>query len=121
MQQSASSIDVNFLSTMHDTNSGHLLPAAKKAFEEDKSISSKLVLLDLELNCLSNCNYTEIEKLKKGFENQGEQFASRIVDSIVGQFLNYNTCDISLRQKLCALCGLSQQKSLIATQRNLLS
>ena len=48
-------------------NSEHLLLAAKKAFEEDNSISSKLVLLDLELNCLNICNYTEIKGLKKEY------------------------------------------------------
>ncbi len=102
-------------------NSEYLLPAARKAFECDESISSKLVLLDLQLNCLNRCNYSEIESMKRAFDSQNEKFASRIVDSIVGHYLNYNRCDNSLRARLCSLCGLSQQQSLIATQRNLLN
>lgn len=102
-------------------NSEYLLPAAKKTFEDDISISSKLVLLDLKLNCLNHCNFSEIQNLKKEFDTHNEKFASRIVDSIVGYYLNYNRCDHVLRAKLCTLCGLSQQQALIATQRNLLN
>lgn len=102
-------------------NSDLLLPAAKKALEGDSSISSKLVLLDLKLNCLKHCEYSEIEKLKKEFEANNEKFALKIIDSIVGEFLNYTKCDHVLRAKLCSLCGLPQRESLIATQRNLLN
>lgn len=35
-------------------NSEHLLLAATKSLESDNSISSKLVLLDLKLNCLNH-------------------------------------------------------------------
>lgn len=100
-------------------NSEHLLPAATKSFERDKSISSKLVLLDLKLNCLKICNYKEIQSLKKDFDTYNEKFASRILDSIVGYYLNFNRCDHALRSKLCSLCGLSQRQSFITTQRNL--
>ena len=102
-------------------NSEHLLPAVKKTFESDESISSKLVLLDVKLNCLNKCNYPEIQNLKKSLDSNNERFASRIVDSIVGYYLNYNRCDRKLREKLCSLCGLSMQQALIATQRNLLN
>lgn len=102
-------------------NSDLLLPAAKKALEGDSSISSKLVLLDLKLNCLKHCEYSEIEKLKKEFEANNEKFALKIIDSIVGEYLNYTKCDHVLRAKLCSLCGLPQRESLIATQRNLLN
>lgn len=102
-------------------NSKHLLPAAKNSFENDNAISSKLILLDLKLNCLHLCNYDEIRKLKKDLDSRKEMLSSRIVDSIVGYYLNYNTCDHDLRAKLCSLCGLSQQLSLIAAQRNLLN
>ena len=102
-------------------NSEHLLPAVKKTFESDESISSKLVLLDVKLNCLNKCNYLEIQNLKKSLDSNNERFASRIVDSIVGYYLNYNRCDRKLREKLCSLCGLSMQQALIATQRNLLN
>lgn len=53
-----------------------------------------------------------------GYNLQNEKFASRIVDSIVGYYLNYHRCDYSLRAKLCSLCGLSQQQTLIASQQN---
>ena len=101
-------------------NSSHLLKAAQISFNQDSSISSKLVLLDLKLNCLNTCDYSEISGMKKEFDSKGERFASRILDSIVGQYLNYNRCDNQLRSRLCSLCGLSQQNSLLATERNLL-
>ena len=102
-------------------NSEHLLPAATQSYKEANSISSKLVLLDLKLNCLNRCNYQEIQQLKKSFTDSNETFASRIMDSIVGYYLNYHTCDHSLRDKLCSLCGLSQQQMIIAPKRNLLN
>lgn len=102
-------------------NSEHLLLAATKSFESDKSISSKLVLPDLKLNCLKKCNYEEIQRLRNDFDKHDEKFASRILDSIVGYYLNYNMCDHTLRSKLCSLCGLSQRDNFISQQRNMLN
>lgn len=102
-------------------NSKYLLTAANMTLGSDSSISSKLILLDLKLNCLKHCEYSEIEKLKKEFDTNNEKFASKIIDSIVGEYLNYTKCDYVLRAKLCSLCELPQQKSLIATQCNLLN
>ena len=102
-------------------NSDHLLPAAKASLEKDQSVSSKLVLLDLKLNCLKKCNYPEIQDFRKQLVSNNEEFAIRIVDSIVAQYLNFNNCNHELRAKLCALCGYSQQNSLISSQRNLLN
>lgn len=101
--------------------SEHLLCAAEKALTTDSSISSKLVLMDLKLNCLNKVDYNEIYNLKKAFDRGNEQFASRILDSLVGYFLNYNYCDHALRAKLCALCGFSEQQQLISTHANLLN
>ncbi len=102
-------------------NSEQLLLAATQALEGDDSISSKLVLLDLKLNCLNHFSFGEIQHLKRQLDAENEVVASRIVDSIVGQYLNYNRCDPSLRSKLCSLCGLSQQQTLIASKLNLLN
>lgn len=102
-------------------NSEQLLIAATQALENDDSVSSKLVLLDLKLNCLNHFSFGEVESLKKRLERDNEVVASGIVDSIVGQYLNFNKCDQSLRSKLCSLCGLSQQQVLIASQQNLLN
>lgn len=101
--------------------SEHLLSASTKALTVDPSISSKLVLMDLKLNCLNKVDYNEIYNLKKSFDGGNERFASRILDSIIGYFLNYNNCDHALRAKLCALCGFSEQKQLISTHANLLN
>lgn len=102
-------------------NSEHLLLAATKSLESDNSISSKLVLLDLKLNCLNHFSFGEVQSLKRELDATNELFASRIVDSIVGQYLNFNRCDHSLRSRLCSLCGLSQQQALIASQQNMLN
>lgn len=101
-------------------NSEHLLLAAETSLEKDKSISSRLVLLDLKLNCLKKCDYNEIQILKKQLDDNKEEFASRIVDSIVGAYLNYNKCFYKTRAKLCTLCGYSQQNTLISSSQNLL-
>ncbi len=102
-------------------DSKNLLPAAQKSFENNEAISAKLVLLDLKMNCLHNFSFIEVQSLKKDLDEHNELFASRIVDSIVGYYLNYNSCSHSLRSQLCALCGLSQQQALIASQRNVLN
>ena len=102
-------------------NSEHLLLAAQKTFSEDDSISSKLILADLKMNCLNKFSYDEIQGLKKSFDSSNEMFASRILDSIIGQYLNYNKCDRGLRARLCSLCGFSEQQALLAQQKNLLN
>lgn len=102
-------------------NSEHLLPASSKALTEAPSISSKLILIDLKLNCLNKVDFNEIRTLKKFFDDNNERFASRILDSIVGYYLNYHKCDHSLRTRLCSLCGLSEHRQLISTQANLLN
>jgi hypothetical protein len=101
-------------------NSEHLLPAAQKTFEADESISSKLILADLKMNCINKFSYDEIHSLKGIFESSNEMFASRILDSIIGHYLNYNKCDHSLRTRLCSLCGFSEQQAILAQQKNLL-
>lgn len=98
-----------------------LLPAAEKTFKEDSSISAKLIYLDLKMNCLGRADFEEIKNLSDLLEKNNERFASKILDSIVGSFLNYKDCDYRLRQKLCTLCGFSNDKVLIASKRNLLS
>lgn len=110
IHQIASSID-----------SPYLLSAAEKTFENDPSISSKLILLDLKLNCLKKVNFAEINHLKKEFDDSNEKFASRILDSIVGQYLSFNRCNYSLRSRLCSLCGFSERETLKASQQELLS
>lgn len=102
-------------------NSEHLLPAAQKTFTEDDSISSKLILADLKMNCLNKFSYDEIQSLKKTFESSNEMFASRILDSIIGHYLNYNKCDHGLRTKFCNLCGFSEQETILAQHKNLLN
>lgn len=99
-------------------NSKHILPAAKHSFENDTTISSKLILADLEMNCLEKFSYSEIQNLKKFFEESKETFASRILDSIIAYYLNYHKCDHVLRSKLCSLCGLSENKVFLLQQGN---
>ncbi len=100
-------------------NSEFLLEAATHTFNNDETVSSKLVLLDLKLNCLKSVNYVEIKRLKESFDDANEKFASRIVDSIVGHYLNYNKCNYDLRAKLCQLCGFSDKDTLINNKKML--
>ena len=102
-------------------NNEHLLLAAERTLENDNSVSSNLVLLDLKLNCLNRVSYADVKSLKKSLDSNSEKYASKIVDSIVGYYLNYNSCDHALRAKLCSLCGLSQQLALIESTKNLLA
>jgi len=102
-------------------NSEHILPVARQTLESDQSISSKLILVDLKMNCLNKFSYGEIQGLKKAFNSTNETFASRILDSIIAQYLNYNKCDKGLRAKLCNLCGFSEQQTFLSQQKNLLN
>ena len=102
-------------------NSIYILPAATSVFADDPSISSKLILMDLKLNCLNKPDYNEIAALKKGFDRANERFASSILSSIVGYYLNYNKCDRVLRSKLCSLCGIPERQVLIENKRKLLN
>lgn len=97
----------------------HLLEAATISLSANTSISAKLVLLDLKLNCLKKCDYNEIRELRKSFTDSNELFALCTLDSIVGYYLNYNKCDVKLKSKLCSLCGFSEQKVLIETHKKL--
>ena len=100
-------------------NSKYILEAATRVFSDDSSISSKLILVDLKLNCLNMPNYQEIASLKKFFDSQNERFASSILCSIVGYYLTYNKCDRALRSKLCALCGISEKQIFIENKKEL--
>lgn len=100
-------------------NSKYILEAATRVFSNDNSISSKLILVDLKLNCLNMPNYQEIANLKKIFDSQNERFASSILCSIVGYYLTYNKCDRALRSKLCALCGISEKQIFIENKKEL--
>ena len=97
-------------------NSNFILPVVSKVFLEDSSISSKLILIDLKLNCLNKPDYNEISKLKKEFDQNNEHFASSILASIVGYYLKYNKCDHGLRSKLCSLFKMSEKKMIIENQ-----
>lgn len=97
----------------------HLLGAATASFSKNQSISAKLVLLDLKINCLKKISFNDIQKLRKSFSDSNELFAMYTLDSIVGSYLNYNKCNPVQREKLCSLCGFSKQKSLIETHKNI--
>ncbi len=102
-------------------NSEHLLPAAQQTFEADDSISSKLILTDLKMNCINRFTYNEVRSLKNQLDSNKERFASRILDSIIAQYLNYNRCNRELRAKLCGLCGFSEQQAIVTQKNNLLN
>lgn len=93
-------------------NNKYVLPAAEQVFKNDTTISAKLVLLSLKINCLHTVSYPDVSSLKKALDENDEKFASQIVDSIIGHYLNYNKCSTSLRDKLCKLCNLSQTLTL---------
>lgn len=101
-------------------NSEHLLPAARENFESNTSISSKLILADLKMNCLNEFNFTEIKELKKSLDDAKEAFASKTLDLIIAHYLNYNKCEPKLRSKLSRLCGLPEQQALLEQQKNYL-
>lgn len=99
-------------------NSPYLLNTAEYVFNEDGSISSKLVLVDLKLNCLKKLNTREVIQLKELFDDNNERFASSILTSIVGRYLNYNRCDNATRSKLCIAFGLSRKQTLLESKKN---
>lgn len=63
----------------------------------------------------------EIAALKRGFDKANERFASSILSSIVGYYLNYNKCDRTLRSKLCSLCEIQERQVLIENKRKQLN
>lgn len=101
-------------------NSKHLLLAAREALEKEDSISARLVLADLKINCLKIPDYQEIALLKEQFDRSNERFASSILSSIVGYYLSYNKCDYKFRAKLCSLFGFSEKKTMLETSKRLL-
>ncbi len=102
-------------------NSEHLLPAAREKFESDTSVSSKLILADLKMNCLNEFSYSEIKDLKKSFEDAKEIFAVKTLELIIAHYLNYNKCTPQLRAKLSVLSGCSEKQILLEQQKNMLN
>ena len=102
-------------------NSEHLLPAAREKFENNTSISSKLILADLKMNCLNEFNYSEIKDLKKSFENAKETFAVKTLELIIAHYLNYNKCSPQIRAKLSTLCDCSEKQVFLEQQKNTLN
>lgn len=101
-------------------NSRHLLCAAKEALEKENSISSKLIFMELKVNCLKIPDYQEIALLKNQLDQSSERFASSILSSIIGYYLSYNKCDYRFRAKLCSLFGFSEKKTMLETSKKLL-
>ena len=102
-------------------NSPYLLPAAKEALLKENTISAKLILMDLKVNCLKTVDFQEITKLKEDLDNsKNTRFASCILSSIVSYYLSYNKCDYRLRAKLCAKFGFSEKEAQLKGQGRLL-
>ena len=99
-------------------NSKYLLPVSKEALEKDPSLSSKLVLADLKINCLKSINYQDISALKDQLDGSNQYFASSILKSIVAHYLNFNRCDYKLRSKLCDLFNFSLKQTMLKTTKS---
>lgn len=101
-------------------NSPYLLPAVQEALKKDNSISAKLILTELEVNCLNKFDLSEILSLKKELEDSKMDFASCILSSIMSYYLSYNKCNYRLRGKICSKFGFSEKNAHIENQKNLL-
>ncbi len=100
-------------------DSRHLLIAATESLEKDNSIASRLILLELKVNCLNQFTYQEIEDFKKELGQKNERFASGILSSIVSQYLKYNKCDYKLRSKFCNLFGFHERSVMLDNKKQL--
>lgn len=91
-----------------------LLTSVEVTYKDDQSISTKLLMADLKMNCLNKVDYDEIKKLRASLDDSNEHFAKGILDSIIGRYLNYNKCDYKLRSSLCNLCGFAERPLIAA-------
>lgn len=101
-------------------NSCYLFPAVQNALSSENSISERLILQELKLNCLNIPDYNEIYRLKDELEKDKNQFALCILSSIIANYLKYNKCDYRLRSKLCSLFNFSEKKAYLSSRVALL-
>lgn len=97
-------------------NNPIILPAVTEALNNQGTIASELVLIELKVNCFKHVNYNEIAKLHQKYDEMNEPFANYILSSIVSNYLNMNKCDYKKRSKLCNLFGFSEKKVLGTNQ-----
>lgn len=99
-------------------NSEYLLPAADETFTNEGSISAKLIMQELKINCLHKIYYKEIEQLYDELIASCP-FASSILKSSVANYLKYNECEYKLRDKLCTKFSLNKKTTYLESQKRL--
>lgn len=97
-------------------NSRFLLPVAQDVFSSDSSISAKLVLQELRINCLKDFSPKEVTSLYDDLLKNKELLACGVLRASVAHYLNYNTCDFKLRAKLCEKFDLSSRAAFLSAQ-----
>ena len=99
-------------------NSEYLLPAAEETFDNEGSISSKLIMQELKINCLHQLHYKEVEQLFNELVDSCP-FASCILRSSIANYLKYNECDHKLRDKLCSKFLLDKKNTYLESQKRI--
>lgn len=91
--------------------SEYAVSAAEKAI--GNSVSGKLVMYDIEMNCLSKPRFSDLEKLFNDLKKQGLDFAALTLKFITHEYLKFNKCGTAKRDHLCSLMGFKKQNLLI--------
>ncbi len=98
-------------------NSRFLLPVAQDVFSSSDSISAKLVLQELRINCLKDFSPKEVVSLYDDLLKRKELLACGVLRASVAHYLNYNTCDFKLRAQLCEKFDLSNRAVFLSVQK----
>lgn len=97
-------------------NSEYLLIATTDTFQEKNTISTKLILQELKMNCLNSFSLSELKSLNTELSKTND-FARYILRSTVANYLKFNDCEYRLREKLCDEFELDKKCTFISSEK----
>ena len=89
--------------------------AAEKAI--GCTVSGRLVLFDIKMNCLAKPNFKELEISYNEFKEKHLDFAEITLKYITHEYLRYNKCGTSQRDHLCSIMGFRKQNLLLDSKK----
>lgn len=93
----------------------YALEAADEAIGD--SISGRLVLFDIEMNCLAKPKFDDLEKCFCEYQQRGLDFAGLTLKYITHEYLRFNKCGTAKRDHLCDLMHFKKKNYLLNSKR----
>ena len=97
----------------------HLMIAVEEVFSNTPSLAGEIIKCQIQFNRLRKPS-TDIAITSYQHANkEGNWFATMLLRSIIAEYLSFNECGYSLRDKMCSEFGLDKSNMLVAAKMNM--